>query len=118
MAQESIFRSFRYAWNGIRRCFTVERNMKIHFAAAIFAISLAWYLEFTRSEMAVVILTVAAVLVAEMMNTALETVINLVSPEYHPLAGLAKDIAAGAVLLAALASIIIGCLLYIPHMVN
>ncbi|HMM20208.1 MAG TPA: diacylglycerol kinase family protein [Selenomonadales bacterium] len=118
MAQESIFQSFRHAWNGIRRCFAAERNMKIHFAAAILAITLAWRLGFSRTELAVVLLAVAAVLVAELFNTALEAIVDLMSPEIHPLAGLAKDIAAGAVLLTAVTAVLIACLLYIPHLVN
>lgn len=118
MAKESVFRSLQYAWTGIIRCFAIERNMLIHLTAATLAIIFAWYLEFSRIEIALVVLTSTAVLAMEMINTALEKMVDLVSPEYHPLAGLVKDIAAGAVLLVAFGSVIVGCLLYIPHLVK
>lgn len=90
--------------------------MKIHILAAAVAIVLAWGLGLTSVEKALIIMAIAGVITAELINTAVEAVVDLVSPEYHPLAKLAKDAAAGAVLVAAVAAVVIGCLLMGPRL--
>jgi diacylglycerol kinase len=112
MAGHPLWQAFRYAFRGVWHCICGERNMKVHLAAMVVALSLAWWLELSRDEWMLLILTIALVLIAEMFNTALEAVVDLVSPEYDPLAKIAKDVAAGAVLLAALAAVAIGYLLF------
>lgn len=86
--------------------------MKVHILAAFTAVFLAWYFQISKVETIVLLLTITVVLVTEMINTAIEAVVNLVSPEYHRLARLAKDIAAGAVLVAAIAAILVGYILF------
>ena len=87
--------------------------MRVHLLAAVCACGLGWRLGLPASEMAVLLLTIALVFVAEMLNTAVEKVVDLVSPQYHPLAKIAKDTAAGAVLAAALMALAIGYYLII-----
>ncbi len=86
--------------------------MQIHLIAALAAMALAWRLEFSILEQAVLLLTIAGVITAEMVNTAIETVINKISPEFHPLAKAAKDVAAGAVLVQAIAALGVGVVLF------
>lgn len=90
--------------------------MQVHLAAAAAVLLLAIVAGLTATELCILILTIFAVLTAEMLNTAVEAIVDLVSPDYHQLAGLAKDVAAGAVLLAAIASIFIGYLLFSPYL--
>jgi diacylglycerol kinase len=112
MERNHLFRAFGCAFAGIWHCVCWERNMKIHLAAMLAVLSLAWWLELSRDEWMILILTIAFVLMAELFNTAVEAVVDLVSPGYHPLAKIAKDVAAGAVLLAALAALAVGYLLF------
>ena len=86
--------------------------MQFHLIAALAAVALAWRLDFSMLEQAVLLLTIAGVISAEMVNTAIETVINKISPEFHPLAKAAKDVAAGAVLVQAIAALGVGVVLF------
>lgn len=88
--------------------------MKIHMAAAFLAV--VFGIKFTVSpvEWLILVLTIMAVLVTELMNTALEAVVDLASPEFHPLAKIAKDVAAGAVLVTAVSAVIIGSIIFCP----
>ncbi len=108
----ALGRSFGYALRGIRFCVKNERNMRIHLAAAVFvtAFSLVYRLE--RGEYAALFLVMGAVIAFEAVNTALEALVNLASPAYHDLARIAKDAAAGAVLIAALAAVLVGVCLF------
>lgn len=112
----NLANSFKHALAGIVYCVQRERNIKVHLTAAIMAFVLGWYLELSRVEFLLLELFVIMVLIAEVINTAVEAIIDLVSPEYHLLAKAAKDVAAGAVLLAALASLIAGGLLFLPKL--
>lgn len=106
--------SFKYAWKGICSAVKSERNMHIHliFVAAVVICGFVFHI--SKTEWLACIGCFGLVLAAEMMNTAIETIVNLVSPERHPLAGKAKDIAAGAVLIAAIASAIVGLIIFVP----
>lgn len=112
MAKQNLLRAFKNAFAGIEYCARFERNIKIQIAAAFFAGCLAWWFNLDRYELAVLALTVASVLIVEMINTVVEAIVDIVSPEFHPLAKIAKDIAAGAVLISAAASLLIGYLLF------
>ncbi|WP_255351773.1 diacylglycerol kinase family protein [Propionispora sp. 2/2-37] len=94
-------------------CLQRERNLKIHFLFAFLSCLLAWYVQLSKQEWLLLILTIAGVIVSEMVNTAIEVMVDLISPEYHPLAKQAKDIAAGAVLFMALVSLIVGYILFV-----
>ncbi len=110
-------RAFRYAWAGVLYLFRNEPNARIHLGLAIIACVLAWLLAFSAIEWAILTITIATVFVAEAMNTAIEALTDLASPEINPQAAVAKDVAAGGVLLAALMSVIVALFLYIPKLV-
>ena len=90
--------------------------MRVHIAAGILISAAGFIFELTRTEWCVLLLTIAGVMSLEIVNTAIEKTVDLVTEEYRPLAKMAKDLAAGAVLLFAIAAVIIGCLLFIPKL--
>jgi diacylglycerol kinase (ATP) len=111
-----IARSFGYAVEGLATMVRTQPNFWIHLAAAVAALGFGVVLRLSPAELAVIVLTIAFVLVIECLNTALETLCDLVSPSFHPLVKRAKDISAGAVLIAAVASVAIALLLFAPHL--
>ncbi len=111
-----ILRSFGYAFEGLALMLRTQPNFLVHLAVAALALILAAILRLTAVEFAILVLTIALVLVMECVNTVLETVCDLVSPGYHPLIKRAKDVSAGAVLITAIASVAIALLLYLPHL--
>jgi len=112
------FQSFGYAFRGIREVFSTEANMKIHIVITILVIVCGILFSISSTEWMFCLLCVGMVVGAEMMNTAIENVVDLASPEQHPLAGKAKDIAAGAVLICAIISVLIGLLIFVPKGLN
>nr|WP_106779996.1 diacylglycerol kinase family protein [Lysinibacillus timonensis] len=108
-----LFKSFGYAIQGIITSLK-QQNMRIHFASGMIVILLGLITGLTTTEWLIIILTIALIIGAEMINSAIESVVDLASPNIHPLAKQAKDIAAGAVLIFALVSVIIGLLIFIP----
>ncbi len=114
-----LFASFRFAWAGVVYTFQTQRNFRIHSAIAPIAITLGLILHVTMLEMAVLALTCFLVLILELGNTALEWVVDLtVGNEYHIGAKRAKDCAAGAVLIGAIASIFVACFILLPYGLN
>lgn len=111
----SLTQSFGFALNGIRLALKYNRNIKIHFIAAILVIILSFTLGLSLSEKAIIIMIILLVLSAEMINTAIEEAIDLVTKDYREEAKYAKDVSAGMVFLVALGSIIVGLLIFIPH---
>lgn len=93
----SFKKSFGFALQGFRYTLATERNIRVMLGGAAFAVVMGLVLQLDLVSWAIVLLCIGCVLAAELMNTAIETVVDLVSPEYHPLAGHAKDIAAAAV---------------------
>jgi len=116
MRAASVAASFRYAFAGLRYLLWTQRNAKIHTAIGLAAIVLGLLLNLDRYEWLTLTLTIAIVLAAEGVNTALEAVVDLASPNYHPLAKIAKDVGAGTVLLTAFAAVIVGLLLFLPRL--
>jgi diacylglycerol kinase (ATP) len=116
MRADSLAASFRYAFAGLGYLLWTQRNAKIHSALGLAAIALGFILGLDRFEWLVLTLTIAIVLAAEGINTALEAVVDLASPDYHPLAKIAKDVGAGTVLLTAIAAVIVGLLLFLPRL--
>jgi len=104
--------SFRYAVEGIVHVFRTQKHMRFHFLTVVLVLSIGLLLRLGRVEMAALFIVVSGVLVAEMMNTAIESVVDMVTQAYHPLAKLAKDIAAGAVLIASITAAIVGGILF------
>ena len=108
-------RSFHYAWNGLRTCARNEQNLRFHLVAAVVATGAGWAFDISRTEWALVCLCIGLVIGAEVMNTAIERLVDLVSPERQPLAGLVKDIAAGGVLVCAITAAVVGVIIFWPH---
>ena len=107
--------SFRYAAQGLGYAFLTQRNFRIHVVTGLVVFGLATWLQLDLIRLAVLVLTVAAVLVLELLNTAMEAAVDLaVGRRYHPLARIAKDCAAAAVLTAAISSLLIALLLLLP----
>ncbi len=115
---EKRIKSFGYALQGMRILFATQANAQIHLLALVLVTAAGFWSHLSRLEWCVLLLTFGAVLMAEAMNTALEFLTDLVSPEYHPLAGKAKDVAAGAVLLMAMAAIGVGLLIFLPKWID
>ena len=107
---------FGYAFNGLWYTLHTQRNARIHVSIATLAILLGIVLHISAIEFALVFVAIASVFIAEMFNTVFELCIDLASPDYHPLAKIAKDVAAGAVLLSAMLSIVIGLFVFGPHL--
>jgi len=104
--------SFNYALAGIIYSITTQRNMKIHVTVAMMVLLLGLWVDLSRTELLLLFLAVFFVLVTEMLNTAIEATVDIASPDFHPLAKIAKNVAAGAVLLAAINSLVVGFLLF------
>lgn len=115
---ERLFKSFGFAWKGIVAVFSTEANMKIHGVVSIFVLILGFLLNITSVEWIAVLMCIALVFSAEMFNTAFETLVDKVSPEHHPLAGKTKDLAAGAVLISAIISVVIGIIIFLPKIIR
>lgn len=112
----SLGRAFSCAWSGIRYAFTSQRNLKIHFCFAIAAVVLGFILGIGEAGWLAVVLCIALVMALEIVNTAIESVVDLASPEWHLLAKRAKDCAAGAVYLAAFGSLVVAAIVYVPKL--
>ena len=103
---------------GIRVLFKSQVNARLHLLAATLVVALGWGLQVSAAEWLALVLTLSAVFTAEALNTALELVVDLVSPEWHALARDAKDVAAGAVLLASIGAVVVGGLVFLPKLCN
>ena len=112
----SLASSFRFASHGLRLLFGGQRNARIQAAAGALALALAAGLRLPPGEWAILVVMIALVLALEGVNSALEALVDLVTLEYHPLAKQTKDLAAGAVWLAALASLAVAALLFVPRL--
>lgn len=113
----TLFTSFRYAWAGISYAFQTQRNFRIHVILGSLANVLGIYLHLTAVEMSIIGLTIGAVLAMELLNTAIESVVDLtVKQNYHDLAKIAKDCAAAAVLIAALVALGVAGTLILPKL--
>jgi diacylglycerol kinase len=110
----SRVRSFKYAFHGWGHVLRTQHNVWIHGTIAAIVFVLALWLQLPPRDWAVLILTIAMVFSAEFVNTAIEAVVDLASPNKHPLAKIGKDVGAGAVLVAALASVLVGLLILGP----
>lgn len=107
-----VIASFKHAIDGVVFTLKTQRNMRFHFIAAILVLFLAMHYRFTRAKFMILFATITSVIVAEMINTSIEAVVDLVTEEYHPLAKIAKDVAAGAVFITAINALVVGYLLF------
>ena len=114
----SVLDSFRYAFAGFKHVLRTQRNPRIHLGVAAVVTLAGLILRLPPLEWAVIALTIGFVIVTETINTVVEVAVDLVVEEYHVLAKLAKDISAAAVLIAALTSVVVGMLIFIPHLLR
>lgn len=114
--EKNILKSFKYAFEGILEGLKTERNMKIHFSIMILVIIFGIMLKISKAEWIICIILFGLVISLELVNTAIENTVDLIIQEKHPKAKLVKDAAAGAVLISAISSAIIGLIIFIPKM--
>jgi len=107
---------FGYAFGGLWYVLRTQRNARVHVVIAILAILMGIVLRISAVEFAMIFVAIASVFIAEMFNTVIELCVDLASPEYNALAKIAKDVAAGAVLLSAMLSVVIGLFVLGPHL--
>ncbi len=110
----SLWKSFGYAFEGLKHAVRTRRNLRIHIVIGALVVTLGIYLNLPLRDWAVIALTIGAVLTGELINTVVEAVVDLASPEYHELAKVAKDVAAGTVLVLSLTAIAVGLLILGP----
>jgi len=118
MKNRKLSDSFRNAFRGLGQAFVRERNMRIHTATAVLCILLGVVCCLDPISWAVVFVAIGLVVVAELLNTAIERVMDMINPEYSRKAGAVKDIAAGAVLVAAIVAAILGILVFAPPLLR
>ena len=111
-------KNFFYAFRGIVYAWSGERNIKVQTLAGITAVSLGLYFNISRMEWLVLVLIIAMILCLETANTALERMVNILSPEYHKEYGKVKDIMAGAVLILAMGSVVIGLVIFLKPVLS
>lgn len=109
-----FLRSFHFAWSGIIHTFKTQRNMRIHGTVTILVLLLLWWLNVPRGDVLLVFFCISLVMSLELVNTAIEAVVDLVTQELHPQAKIAKDVAAGAVLLSVFFAVVIGAYVFVP----
>ena len=110
--RQSIVKAFNAAIEGIIYTFKKERNMKIHYCVALVILISSLYLGFSKIEMILLLFTISLVVISEMFNTAVENTVDMITDDYHPLAKIAKDVAAGGVLIASLNAAVVGYILF------
>ena len=110
--RQGIIQAFNAAIEGILYTFKSERNMKIHYCVAVIVLVASLFFDIGRIEMIMLIFAISLVVISEMFNTAIEKTIDMVTDTYHPLAKIAKDVAAGGVLIATLNSVVVGYLIF------
>lgn len=108
--------SFKYAFAGIADLYKTQPNVWIHTTVAILVIIAGVYFSISKTEWCMIVFAIAAVISAEAFNTALEHLTDLVSPNYHQLAGKTKDVAAAAVLISAIGAAIVGMIIFLPRL--
>ena len=113
-----LMSSFSFAFSGILLALRKERNMRIHFISSIIVLLISIYFSITKIEWIFILFTIGGMFALELLNTAIERVVDLVTAEYHPLAKQAKDLAAGAVLIYAALSVVIGIVIFLPYVLN
>lgn len=110
--------SFKYAFEGLMAAFKEEPNLKFHFLAGILVIILGFVLKISKADWVTIIILIGLVIAIELTNTAIEAVVDGLTPEQHPAAKIAKDISAGAVLITALTAVAVGIIIFLPYITN
>ncbi len=115
---KSLIKSFVYAFEGLFHAVRYNRNLKIHLVVALVVILLSIFIHVTSFEMGILGIMILLVILSEMINTAIEEMVNLITQEHRKEAKIAKDVAAGMVLVATLGSVIVGILIFVPHLLK
>ena len=113
-----LFKSFKYAYEGLKYAFKYEQNILVHFLATILVIIAGIFFKISMTEWLVLTLIIGLVIATELMNTSIEATIDLVTKEVHPLAKVAKDTAAAAVLIFGITALIIGLIIFVPKFIE
>jgi diacylglycerol kinase len=114
--KRSLTKSFGFAFAGVKAAFKNEPNFKIHVAIGLGALIAGFFLGLTRLEWLILAFTIFFVLITEMLNTVLEKIVDLASPEINEKARIAKDVSAAAVLFSAILALLVGAILFIPKL--
>lgn len=118
MARQSLISAFKCAFAGIGQTIVKERNIKIHLCVALLAIILGFVFSISSAEWLAVVICIGVVLSLEVLNSAVEAVVDICSPGYNELARIAKDCAAGAVLVCAIASVVVAAIIFLPKILG
>lgn len=110
--------SVKHALDGIIYTFKTQPNFKIHTIFAVLALAASTYFQISAAEWAVVIFVIGLVLVAEMINTSIESVVDLATEQFHEKAKVAKDVSAGMVLVTAIMAVLVGIMVFVPHILT
>lgn len=113
-----LWRSFAYAFRGLRYMIGSERNFQVHIVALVLVVILGFVFHLSSTEWSLVVLCIAMVTAAECFNTAIELLTDMISPNHNPAAGRVKDVAAAAVTLSAIGAAIVGCIIFLPHLIR
>lgn len=116
MKMRRLIHSFNYAISGVIYAFRTQRNMKIHFGVAILVLAVSLFMDFSRVELLILFFTISMVMITEMINTSIEATIDIMTKEYNPLAKIAKNVAAGAVLISAVNAVVVAYLLFFDRL--
>jgi diacylglycerol kinase (ATP) len=115
---DKFFKGFGYAFKGLRYAAATQLNFRVHLVAMLVAFIMGYTLQISGNEWQWIILCIALVLVVELLNTAIETLTDLVSPQYNEKAGQVKDVAAGAVVITALFALVTGLIIFLPKLIT
>jgi diacylglycerol kinase (ATP) len=118
LEHRTLIQSFKYAFEGIYFAFKYNQNIRIHFVIAIFVIFLSIFFRVSAFEMGILGVTILLVISTEMINTSIEEMANLITKDHRQEAKIAKDVAAGMVLLTSTGAVIVGILVFIPHVLK
>lgn len=115
---QRLINSFKYAFEGIATSFKTEQNMKIHIIMAIIVVILGLLFKITKKEWMICIFAIVIVIASELFNTAIETIVDMITEEKNEKAKIAKDVSAGAVLIVAIGAAIIGIMIFFPKIIK
>ncbi|HVZ58593.1 MAG TPA: diacylglycerol kinase family protein [Patescibacteria group bacterium] len=118
MKSHSLLQSFQFAWQGIRYALKHDKNFTIHLAATVLVIGLTIYFDVSPFEIGLLGVMILLVIIAEMLNTAIEKMVDLITKEYREEAKIAKDVSAGMVLMASLGALVVGVIIFTPYLLN
>jgi len=113
-----FFKGFKYAGRGLYLVISTQLNMRVHLFIALLVVFSGWHFNITTTEWLIILIMIAMVLAAETINTAIEKMVDLQSPDYNPKAGDIKDIAAAAVLITVIIAVIVGFIIFTPYLLE